>query len=548
MGAEVYPMIAKAVIILVLALTIANQTVAGSQGSFFAKKSYVSKPLPKFETSRVQLPAPIYDERPLFVQLYWKAWELAFRNFYEPTPQNGFVSQYIDAAFNQNIFLWDTCFMTMFCNVAHPLTPGIGSLDNFYAKQYEDGEICREISRTTGIDYHEWVNREGRGLFSRWGWNTGEGSLPVIYRDRTEPVPPPILTLDALDHPIFAWAELESYRATGDLERLKLVYEPLVHYYEALEKYLRQGNGLYITDWASMDNSARNPYLKNGGTGIDISCEMVLFARQLSYIAKLIGKRAESDDFARRADDTAGIINREMWDGQRKFYFDLTQEGKRAPVKTVAAYWALVSRVASRDQALALASELGNPATFGRLNRVPTLSADEPGYDPAGGYWQGAVWSPTETMVIRGLEKYGFNDLARQIAMEHLGLAGEVFRKTGTVWENYAPDSLEQGKPAGGDFVGWSGLAPILYLMEYAVGLKPDAPKNELLWDLRSDLRVGCERYRFNGHVVSLIAEPGSTKPRISVESDGAFSLRVVRGAKQKTYAVKPGKQILAFP
>ncbi len=65
-------------------------------------------------------------------------------------PGSGFVSPFIDAAFNQNIFLWDTCFMTMFCNYAHPYVPGICSLDNFYAKQHADGEICREINRTTG--------------------------------------------------------------------------------------------------------------------------------------------------------------------------------------------------------------------------------------------------------------------------------------------------------------------------------------------------------------------------------------------------------------
>ena len=35
--------------------------------------------------------------------------------------------------------------MTMFCNYAPSLIPGIGSLDNLYAKQHEDGEICREI-------------------------------------------------------------------------------------------------------------------------------------------------------------------------------------------------------------------------------------------------------------------------------------------------------------------------------------------------------------------------------------------------------------------
>ena len=275
-------------------------------GMYFAKKTYEPKPLPKFADLKSQLPSPIYDENPVLVPLYWKAWELAFHNFHEPAPQSGFVSQFIDAAFNANIFLWDSCFMTMFCNYAYPLVPGISTLDNFYAKQHKDGEICREIVRKTGIDFHEWVNHEDKPLFSQWGWPALDDNLvadrhaPVIYRDRAVPSPNPKVSLDGLDHPILAWAELEHYRVMGDRDRLAQVWQPLVHYYTALQVYLRQGNGLYVTDWASMDNSPRNAYLKNGGTGIDISSEMVLFAQQLSEIATILGKDAEAHQYSAR--------------------------------------------------------------------------------------------------------------------------------------------------------------------------------------------------------------------------------------------------------
>jgi len=521
-----------------------------SQGRYFAKKEYAPRPLPKFADLRDQLPSPIYDEKTEWVRMYWKAWELAFRNFHEPAPGSGFVSQFIDAAFNQNIFQWDTCFMTMFCNVAHPLVPGIGSLDNFYAKQHLDGEICREIGRATGVDFPEWVNREGKSLFSRWGWNVGPND-PVIYAGREAPQPPPILTLDGLNHPILAWAEMESYRLTGDAERLRLVYEPLTRYYRALEKYLQQGNGLFITDWASMDNSPRNPSLKNGGCGVDISCEMVLFARNLADIARLLGKRDEARTFARDAERVAKLINRQMWDDQRRFYFDLTQKGERAPVKTIAAYWALLAQVASGSQARDLVAELQNPKTFARLHRVPTLAADEKRYDAKGGYWQGAVWPPTTTMVIRGLENYGYNGLAREIALNHLDVMGRVFQQTGTIWENYAPDAAEPGKPAKNDFVGWSGIGPILYLLEYAIGLKANARENELTWHLASPVRQGCERFRFNGHVVSLAAEPVASEGKhlqVTVKSDGAFKLRLVHQGRSKSVSVKAGEQVCSAP
>jgi len=240
--------------------------------------------LPTFDETRDALPAPIYDENPAYVACYWRAWELAFRNFHRPTEQNGFVSPYIDAAFNQNVFLWDTSFMTLFCNYAHGLTPGIASLDNFYAKQHDTGEICREIDRTTGRDFESWINREDKPLFCRWGgWWAGDranrGTTPVEYRGREAPSPNPRCTLDALDHPVPAWAEMESFRVTGDGERLRRVWSPLTRYYAAFQTYLRQGNGLYITDWASMDNSQRNPHLARGGTGVDTSAEIALFAR-----------------------------------------------------------------------------------------------------------------------------------------------------------------------------------------------------------------------------------------------------------------------------
>lgn len=123
-----------------------------AQGMYFSKKRYEPHPLPKYDETRSLLPNPIFEENPLWIEAYWKAWELAFKNFYEPAKGSGFVSQFLDCAFNANIFFWDTAIQSLFCNVAHPLVPGISALDNFYVKQYSTGEICREINRTTGID------------------------------------------------------------------------------------------------------------------------------------------------------------------------------------------------------------------------------------------------------------------------------------------------------------------------------------------------------------------------------------------------------------
>jgi len=537
---------------LIAALTVGCSMIAcgqsDRQGVYFTPNPVPATPLPTFAESRTLLPSPIFDENRVWVETYWRAWELAFKNFHTPAPRSGYVSQFIDAAFNKNIFLWDTAFMTMFCSIGHGLVPGIASLDNFYVKQHETGEICREIDRQTGRDFDPWVNKGRVSLYSAWGFNTAERPVPIRYRDREAPEPPPMLTLDALNNPIPLWAELESYAYTGDRARLAMVREALVQYYRALQKYLRQGNGLYVTDWASMDNSPRNPFLLGGGVGIDISTQMAMFARQLAVLDSILDVPGGGGVWAEEADSLAVKINAQLWNEERGFYFDLMPDGRQPPVKTIAAFWTLLGGVASPEQASKLVAELRNPATFGRVHAVPSCAASEEGYVRLGGYWRGAVWPSTNTMVIRGLQKYGYDDLAREIALKHVAIVSDVCKETGTIWENYAPDAAvpgrhENGEPVVRDMVGWSGIGPILYFMEFAVGLRPDAPSHRLAWTIRSAQRSGCERYRFDGRVVSLTAvpEPGGRNVALTIASDGPFTLSVRYRDIARTFEIPRG-------
>src|SRR4029079_10849694 len=102
----------------------------------------------------------------------------------------------------------------------------------------------------------------------------------------------------------------------------------------------------------------------------------------------LIGKPVEKTRYAAEADETAAVINRLMWHGDKGFYLDLQLDGKQAPIKTISGFWPLLAKVASPAQADALQKHLANPKTFGTRHRVPTCAADEPPY-PAAVYCQG---------------------------------------------------------------------------------------------------------------------------------------------------------------
>src|SRR5687768_7222812 len=69
---------------------------------------------PAFAQAKELLPSPMWKGNDLAIDMYWKAWEIAFRNIKNPAPESGFICSYIDTAYNGNIFMWDSAFITMF--------------------------------------------------------------------------------------------------------------------------------------------------------------------------------------------------------------------------------------------------------------------------------------------------------------------------------------------------------------------------------------------------------------------------------------------------
>ena len=190
-------------------------------------------------------------------------------------------------------------------------------------------------------------------------------------------------------------------------------------------------------------------------------------------------------------------------------------------------------------------AHLEDPEGFGRPHRVPSLSADHPEYDPEGGYWLGGVWPPTNYMVLRGLDRAGYDALAHEISREDLDHVVNVYRDTGTLWENYAPERSAHGNRAKADFVGWSGLAPIAGLFEYLMGLRADAPSGRLLWDVRLLESHGIDNYPFGKDGVlnlSCAARSSPTEePEVDINSTVPLEL-VVRWVGGEKILKTPGE------
>jgi hypothetical protein len=71
-----------------------------------------SSELPSYVQARGILPDPFWSDHQTAIDCYWRAWELAFSNLEMPSEKNGFIANYCDTAFNGNLFMWDSAFVT----------------------------------------------------------------------------------------------------------------------------------------------------------------------------------------------------------------------------------------------------------------------------------------------------------------------------------------------------------------------------------------------------------------------------------------------------
>lgn len=508
-----------------IALSLSCLQAQEERGAYFYKKRYTSAELPRYEESKALLPSPVWDENPEWVRLYWKAWEIAFSNLKQPQTGSMLVANWIDEGLSPQIFQWDTHFMVMFGRYAAHIFPFIESHDNFYARQHNNGMICRILNEADGVDHH---------------WGLGANHARTI------------------NPPLFSWAEMEYFRFTKDTARLAQVLRPIEKYVEWIENNRRADGTKHMLYWSNgqasgMDNTPRDIgrpapdgdiHSATDAMGwIDMSSQIKMCYDNLSEICLILGEKKKAKEYTKKAKRLSRRINRYMWDKKSGLYYDVDTASVRTQWITSATFWPILADISSPKQTARLVSAIQDENLFWRKLPLPSLAANQPHYDKRGRYWRGGVWAPTTYMTIKGLQKNGYEELASVIARKNMTAVYKVYETTGTIWELYSADMYIPATDATGiqtvkpNFVGWSGLIPISMFIENIIGINADATSNTIIWRSTSNRRHGIEGLRFGNTVTSLLRDGN----RVDVESNAEYTL-VLNG---KRYKITAGKNLI---
>ncbi|MDR1158257.1 MAG: hypothetical protein LBK75_08140 [Oscillospiraceae bacterium] len=487
------------------------------------------------------VPSVYFERHKNWEALYNAAWQSHKSNIKKAnTALNPEDVYYVDEAFDDTIFQWDTLFMMMFDKYGFAEFPTLSSMDNFYYHQIDSGAglgyIPRRMSESNANAWHQYNNISGN------------------------------------NPPLFGWAEWEQYKVHGDASRFtkvingKTILTRMDENFQYNKRQWRVTTGLYTSNGQGngLDNT---PNQGTGQSANDLSFQQYQYAYYIKLMAETVGNAETAARYEQEMTELYELLQTKMWSEEGSFFFNINQAGTAfTNIVTPTGLWALAAGAATPEQAERMIRLYArNSEKMFRPQGLSTVAYDYSSFKPTGGYWNGAMWSPTSYQYIKGLQRYGYDKLAFQEAVRHID-ALERVRASGaydrynnylyTLWENYSsewdiPGSTESSdtQPSRSNFVGWTGALAIGSIIEDILGITLDAPRNTVSWNMLLTEGNGIDNLWMAGNTFSVRAQPRLTAEsavRITVSAQQPFTLNVKNGGAVQTFAVKAGENAFA--
>lgn len=192
---------------------------------------------------------------------------------------------------------------------------------------------------------------------------------------------------------------------------------------------------------------------------VDLNALLYKYETDFARAARIFGNEEEAGEWEKAAKKRKETTNRLMWDSLRGLYYDYNYvKERRGNISSLAAYFPMWAGMVDDKRAKALVKALKRFEHKGGLTTTDNL--------PLGQYVPGAMptqwaypngWAPLQYVVIKGLQRYGYHDDARRIAMKWLRCNLQWFNEHGIFLEKYNVVDPEK-PPAKGVYPSQTGF------------------------------------------------------------------------------------------
>jgi alpha,alpha-trehalase len=212
---------------------------------------------------------------------------------------------------------------------------------------------------------------------------------------------------------------------------------------------------------------------------VDLNALLYKYEMDFARAARIFDDKRETGRWEDAAKHRKKNMHHLMWDQTRGLYYDYNYvKEKRGNVSSLAAYYPMWAGMVDGHQAQALVKALRRFEQKGGLTTTDSL--------PLGQYVPGSMptqwaypngWAPLHFIVVKGLQRYGYHDDARRIAMKWLRTNLQWFNEHGEFLEKYNVASPDK-PPAKGVYpsqtgFGWTNAVFERFCEEFIDGNTP---------------------------------------------------------------------------
>jgi alpha,alpha-trehalase len=213
----------------------------------------------------------------------------------------------------------------------------------------------------------------------------------------------------------------------------RLVYQGLSRYYDIN----------YIDDLAEAESGwDMTPRFNRRALNylpIDLNSLLYKYEADFARSAEVIGDKQAEKSWRKAMNQRSNTVNKLMWDKKSSLFYDYNfTKDKLSRSASLASFYPLWSGMLDEAQAKKLVKSLSRFEFKGGLSTTdsPTLNRFTPYSIPMQWAYPNG-WSPLHFIVVKGLQRYGYNDEARRIAMKWIKTNLDWFNANHVFIEKY---------------------------------------------------------------------------------------------------------------
>lgn len=208
---------------------------------------------------------------------------------------------------------------------------------------------------------------------------------------------------------------------------------------------------------------------------VDLNALLYKYETDFAQTAQILGNEAKSKEWLQAAEKRKASMNKLMWSELKDLYYDYNYaKQKRGTVSSLAAYFPMWAGMVDEKQAKDLVKSLK------KFEQKGGLATTEPMTIPVNSIIPGTMpmqwahpngWAPLHFIAVKALQRYGYEEEARRIAMKWLKTNSDWFNKNGVFLEKYNVVNPEK-PPAKGVYpsqtgFGWTNAVFERFCQEY---------------------------------------------------------------------------------